>query len=123
MLTGDLLFSKQQSALIKSELHSTQHAIFCEAISPETADEWETLVIAWENDKTNMDPYMVLGDCKMVISIYAVLLTVEIAKSQATICLELVEAEHAALVGSGAGASDMSLSAFIISGLELEEAQ
>jgi len=122
---GDLLFSKRRAALLESELHSSQHAIFCEAIPTETVDEWEALVVAWENDKTNKDPYVVLGDCKMNVFCLctSVLLTGEIVKSQATIRLELVEAERAALTGADTTASDMSPSAFVILGLELEEAQ
>ncbi|KAF9503966.1 hypothetical protein BS47DRAFT_1401889 [Hydnum rufescens UP504] len=104
---GSLLPKKLQNAIIQCEKHNEQHEIFCGAIPDTNKVEWTTMINEWENDKSKPDPYVIET----------------IFQSQAAIRLELVAAEHASL-----GINEMELmqpspSAFISSGLDIEEAQ
>ncbi|KAF9504994.1 hypothetical protein BS47DRAFT_1400808 [Hydnum rufescens UP504] len=104
---GSLLPKKLWNAIIQCKKHNKQHEIFCGVIPDTNKAEWTTMINQWENDKSKPDPYVVET----------------IFQSQAAIQLELVAAECASLSINEMESMQPSPSAFISSGLDIEEAQ
>jgi hypothetical protein len=125
---GDLFKKKLQVAVAESQKHHDQHEAFCDAVPEATREEWIKMICEWEEDKDQPDPYVVEMICVFLLVFrYLFHLTLHsimfIVQSQAAITLELVEAERASFGASQSEAGHSSPSAFIISGLEIEEAQ
>jgi hypothetical protein len=55
--TGASLLSSLQTAVVMKAKHRALFEATSSTFRKELIDEWESMVVAWENDMTNPDPY------------------------------------------------------------------
>jgi hypothetical protein len=56
-LTGASLLSSLRTAVIMKGKHRALFNATSDTFRKELLEEWESMVVAWENDMTNPDPY------------------------------------------------------------------
>ncbi|KAF9508989.1 hypothetical protein BS47DRAFT_1365591 [Hydnum rufescens UP504] len=101
------LLQKLHNALVQSAFHLEQYDTLTQGLADDDASTWERMVREWEIDASKPDPY-----------------TLPLSnKSQAQICLELIEMERDSLYHGSVSLHNVSASAFVIMGLDIEDTQ
>ncbi|KAF9504109.1 hypothetical protein BS47DRAFT_1401750 [Hydnum rufescens UP504] len=104
---GTSLLQKLHNALVQSAFHLEQYDTLTQGLADDDASTWERMVREWEIDASKPDPY-----------------TLPLSnKSQVQIRLELIEMERDSLYHGSVSLHDVSASAFVIMGLDIEDTQ
>lgn len=117
------LLSRLLEARKESALHRSFFDKLSASIDPKTTEKWEAMVAAWEDDQSKPNPFEEAKNSTSISSVGGIQSYLVLAVTSAQVRKQLVEEEAAAARLGEFAAHDVSPSALIHTGLELEEYQ
>ena len=124
---GKTLMSRYKAALAERNRQVEGHRGLTSSLDAELVEKWEAICTAWEEDaypKSCENPYETEATCKFsIFSSYDMNLPLFIAMTEAKVRKEFAEEEEVRLSAGEESLHDVSPSAFVFLGLELEDLQ
>jgi hypothetical protein len=124
---GKTLMSRYKAALAERNRQVEGHRGLTSSLDTELVGRWEAVCTAWEEDaypKSCENPYQTEATCKFTISSWKDMnLLLFIAMTEAEVRKEFAEDDKVRLSAGEESLHDISPSAFVFLGLELEDLQ
>lgn len=122
-----LRFSRKlKEAVEMSELHQENFEMFSATFNDEAVMQWEEMTLAWEKDQMKPNPYEEKDSGERVCIIFQfaqICMTSDTGLTLQDVRFQLATEEEAAARSGEASVHKVSLSDFLLTGLEIEEQQ